>query len=173
MKTLKTLILLALSLLITSAVSATTCSKPSNVNIKRSAIYYRVKQGSLICLENSPNIKVVSTTKKKVTISFGNDSRRYTLSKNKKRASYGNVQVSLKNGASDDSDFSIAVEVNPDPKPHLCVCFQVCTTEYDPVCGEAVDGTIRVYGNLCEATRDCANILEPALCGIEKKDRTF
>jgi len=59
--------------------------------------------------------------------------------------SYTNIGcVANSKSISDDNSYILCEE----PRP------EICTREYVPVCGKLIDGSLKTYGNCCEACAD-------------------
>lgn len=59
--------------------------------------------------------------------------------------------------------------VDAEPAPDLVACPEprpeVCTHQYDPVCGTRSDGTTKTYGNGCTACADASVVgFRPGAC---------
>lgn len=169
MKMVKGLITLTLSVIIAVSAQAEACLKPSKVLSGRAALRYAARAGSTICLETGPKVQILAVTKKKVKIRVGNQRAEYTLNDTIKGFSTSDMRLSLKKISQRDNDLSITVEIMPSFEPMMCAQYSepvMCMAVYEPVCGMDPLGNVKVYGNSCEASVDCARIIEPTFCNL-------
>lgn len=50
---------------------------------------------------------------------------------------------------------------------HLGSCYDMCTSQYDPVCGTEQGGGFKTYSNACVRTMSCATPAPAAACGLD------